>query len=268
MHRRDEDTPILTGFLLGDVAMSLIFLWVASAFALILMFSAPAVFMPAAIAVIALVGYWIRSGRAAGTWADRVLRLPGRAVSLKLVLLAAVGTLLAVSGFAGFLGDQGFSAPPGFRQELMDFAGLGWTQFVVLLIAAGVVLPAIEEVAFRGLILRSLLRRGSAGFAVAVSALLFGLTHAHGGVGLVVIATLLGIACGWFTWRTGSLLAGIGVHVVWNSAMILNSRTPILGDPGEVGFTISGLLLAAGLALCYRASARTGEAGPTAAPAH
>lgn len=268
MHRDDEDSPVLTGFLLGDMAVSLIFLWVASAFVFILMFSAPALFAPAAITAIALAGYWIRSGRAAGTWADDVLRLPGRAVSIKLVSLAAIGTLLAVSGFAGFLGDEGFSSPPGFRQELMDFAGGGWTQFAVLLVAVVVVLPMIEEVVFRGLILRSLLRRSSAAFAVAVSALLFGLMHAPGGVGLVVVATLLGVACGCFTWRTGSLLAGFGVHAVWNGAMILSSRTPVLAESGDIGFTMNVLLLAGGVALCYRAWAGTDEAGPAIAPAH
>lgn len=268
MRKDDENPPILTGFLLGDVAMSLILVWVAASFALILMFSAPAVFAPAALAAIALGAYWIRSGRASGTWADRVLRLPGRAVPLQLVLLASIGTLLAVTGVAGFLVDERFSAPPGFRQELIDYADLGWSRFAILLIAVGVVLPVIEEVAFRGLIMRSLLRRGSAAFAVAASSLLFGLTHAPGGVGLLVIATLLGVACGWFTWRTGSLLSGIGIHGVWNSTMLFNSRAPVLADPGEIGVMFSGILLVAGLALCYRAGSRTGAAGTTAAPAH
>lgn len=87
---------------------------------------------------------------------------------------------------------------------------------VLVLYAVNVVVipPLVEEILFRGVALQSLRKYGD-GFAVLVSAVLFGLYH--GNFIQMVFAFLCGLAMGFVVIRTGSLLPSILVHFVNNS---------------------------------------------------
>lgn len=83
-------------------------------------------------------------------------------------------------------------------------------------LAGGIMAPIAEEITFRGVLMRGLLRmRWHPWIAIVVSALVFALCH---GTELQMFGTtIFGIIVGWLYWRTKSLLPCIIVHIVNNS---------------------------------------------------
>ena len=111
----------------------------------------------------------------------------------------------------------------------------------------------IEEIAFRGLLMRWLLGVTRARSAVAIQALIFGLAHYPvGGWPHVLLATTMGFALGWaFLWRR-SLWTPIAIHFAWDLFALIpgpaSSTTTIAPpwlEPAEMGVVmISALSLA------------------------
>ena len=75
--------------------------------------------------------------------------------------------------------------------------------------------PLVEEVVFRGAILRELLTAYRPWVAIIVSALFF--AAAHFNPAQMPHAFLIGVLMGWMYWRTGSILPGILLHWVNNT---------------------------------------------------
>jgi membrane protease YdiL (CAAX protease family) len=96
-------------------------------------------------------------------------------------------------------------------------------------IAAVVVAPIIEEVAFRGLWLRALMTRWGFWPAALVSSLVFGLLHAHEGsslplAGVLVLATgTFGVLQSMLVRRSGRLAPAILVHAAANALALAAS---------------------------------------------
>lgn len=90
---------------------------------------------------------------------------------------------------------------------------------VLVLYAVNVIVipPLVEEVMFRGVVLQSLRRYGD-GFAVLVSAMMFGLYH--GNFIQMIFAFICGLAMGFAVIRTNSLLPSIIIHFVNNSVSL------------------------------------------------
>ncbi|MFM8287248.1 MAG: type II CAAX prenyl endopeptidase Rce1 family protein, partial [Planctomycetaceae bacterium] len=106
------------------------------------------------------------------------------------------------------------------------------------LVGTIVLAPALcEELAFRGFLLDGLSSRGKAWRGVILSALMFGASHMI--PQQVFNATLLGLALGWLTLRTGSLLPAMVLHAVNNSLALVFSR--LLTTPADSGL-VSWLL--------------------------
>lgn len=80
--------------------------------------------------------------------------------------------------------------------------------------------PVFEEFWFRGLILHSLKPYGN-GFAIFVSALLFGLTHAN--LGQFLYTTVVGVVLGYVAVQTGSIITTTVMHAMFNSIGCLSS---------------------------------------------
>lgn len=89
----------------------------------------------------------------------------------------------------------------------------GFFGFLLSLIATAVVPPLVEEFACRGIILGSLRRFGD-GFAVLVSAILFGLMH--GNFDQMPFAFMVGLALGFIVVKTDSLWIAVAVHAANN----------------------------------------------------
>jgi hypothetical protein len=86
-------------------------------------------------------------------------------------------------------------------------------------LAAGILAPIAEEITFRGIMMRGLLKmRCRPWVAIGVSAFIFALFH---GTELQLFGTtMFGIIVGWLYWRTKSILPGMIVHMVNNCICI------------------------------------------------
>lgn len=86
----------------------------------------------------------------------------------------------------------------------------------VVALVAGAVLPAlVEEFALRGVVLGALRRFGDR-FAIVASAILFGLMH--GNLQQIPFSFAVGLYLGFAVVRTGSMWAGVILHMVNNAA--------------------------------------------------
>jgi len=99
---------------------------------------------------------------------------------------------------------------------------LGPAGIALLVVAAVVVAPVVEEIAFRGVLLRGLMRRLSFWPAAAISSTMFGLLHAPTASALpaipavVVWTGVFGLVQCLLVRMTGRLTPAIGVHAIAN----------------------------------------------------
>lgn len=164
-----------------------------------------------------------------------VLRLKGHGVVRDLGLFADRNLgMIALSLVAGFASSIGFGIlvlpishlADGERQELVDQidngSGVG---LLLLVLTAGVLAPLLEEILFRGLLLRSLLRRMPAGAALLVSAAVFGGVHLIDPKSFPALPALIGVGlvCGWLAIRTGGLARPIAFHMGFNLFTVIVS---------------------------------------------
>ncbi len=89
---------------------------------------------------------------------------------------------------------------------------------VGLLLVLAVAAPVVEELFFRGLVLRGLLGVAPPPVAIVGSGLLFGLAHfeAVQFAGLAVFGVVLGV----LAWRTGRLAPGMAAHAAFNAVAV------------------------------------------------
>lgn len=140
---------------------------------------------------------------------------------LGMVLLVALG--LALTPIAEYFGSD--QTPQVTTEAVAQSTDLP-TQLVIVLLLA-VATPVVEELTFRGLLLRYLEERMTARRALWVSAALFGLFHALGVTGpagavLAIVQTFLaGLVLGYVTQRSGRLSRAIFVHGGFNLITVL-----------------------------------------------
>jgi len=125
---------------------------------------------------------------------------------------AVVGTLVLRSGVP-FEGN----AP-----DLGNGSGLPRSYVVALVVLTVVVAPVIEEIVFRGMVMRALLSSMPATAAVGLQGLLFGLAHVDpsrgaGNVGLVILLSAVGCVLGGAALLTRRLAAPMVAHAIVNS---------------------------------------------------
>ena len=122
-----------------------------------------------------------------------------------------------------------------------------------VLLAAAVLAPLLEELLFRGIVLRSFLRQYPRGRAIGLSALLFGLAHLN--LVQFVVGTLLGLLLGWLYERTRSVWPGVLLHAGYNSAALAAALAGAGGTAvSDSGDEISPWLLLGSLLLAGAAA--------------
>ncbi len=82
-------------------------------------------------------------------------------------------------------------------------------------LSIGIAAPILEELIFRGIMLKGFLKKYPPITAITLSALLFGLAHMN--PWQFIAAFLVGFLIGWLYWRTRSILPGLFIHFVNNS---------------------------------------------------
>jgi membrane protease YdiL (CAAX protease family) len=143
-----------------------------------------------------------------GLYVDLVHDWPMVLLGLALEIVAGI-VLLPISHFINH-------APQRVVEDLDTAHG---AKLALLAVTALFIAPFVEELFFRGLLLRSLQRRMSAPAAVVISALAFGLAHVvfDFGSGVVLPALVaLGMLSGIFAVRTGNLSRSILLHMGFN----------------------------------------------------
>ncbi|HVW01442.1 MAG TPA: ABC transporter permease subunit/CPBP intramembrane protease [Planctomycetaceae bacterium] len=119
-----------------------------------------------------------------------------------------------------------------------EFAAHSRSLPLALVLASFALAPAVcEEWFFRGYVYRALEARLRPVYAIADSALMFGLFHLVATDALaierLIPSTLLGLVLGWLRYRSGSLLPGIALHFCHNgSLMLLTYYEPWLSRQG------------------------------------
>lgn len=111
----------------------------------------------------------------------------------------------------------------------------------------GLIVPLVEELVFRGAILRSLLTAVKRPWvAIAISAVVFSLVH--GNPAQMPHAFIVGLLLGWMYCRTGSIIPGVAYHWVNNTvAYILYNIMPDPDIPLIVLFDGNGRAVAMSL---------------------
>lgn len=121
------------------------------------------------------------------------------------------------------------------QQGLLDLlARARGLELGAFFLTAVVLAPLFEEILFRGTLLPWLQQRFTSrlgprigtGVALALSAVLFGLTHLEPG-GLPTLI-LLGACLGWAYLRSGSLWVPILIHAGWNGTLLFLNRSFLL----------------------------------------
>ncbi len=115
----------------------------------------------------------------------------------------------------------------GFGYEPVS-TGIGNSSLPLLaaeLFGTAIVVPVMEEFAFRG-VLVSALRRYGAAFAVVVSALVFSLVHMD--FSNVIFAFIAGLVFGFLYVRTGNLWITISIHALNNAIAVISSYEDLL----------------------------------------
>lgn len=154
--------------------------------------------------------------------------------------------------------------PAGFEEMAQQMAadGGGWELHIGWVLLLMAVLPAIcEELAFRGVVLSGLRSRLPAGWAIVLSAIVFGLAHASA-VQQTLSATLLGLVLGYIAVKTAQITPCVAFHMGYNGLQLLRTsyaeqlaESPMSGlvfRPSDspvvvLGFT-TPVVIAAGLA--------------------
>ena len=115
------------------------------------------------------------------------------------------------------------------------------------ILTVAIIGPIAEEVLFRGLMLGSLSKRCNKWLAIIATALIFGLVHGHPIA--IIYASALGILMGWLYCKTGSLLATVIFHMIYNfvsvaSPAVNDTAYLILGAAGTVISVVCIVLIA------------------------
>lgn len=190
----------------------------------------------------------------------RLFRLPRLGELLALPLWSVpVSWSFAVAAFALLPKAEGnVNLPRGLSSgELLPF----W-------LTLAVVVPLLEEILFRGWLLRAFRHNDGLTAAVWLSALIFGLAHVLPAVALFAFGG--GLIWGRYVARGGSLWATVFAHLVTNSmpfVLVSANGPPSPQNPGEIGLAPWTALpaLALGILLMFLFFRRT-PLPPEAAP--
>ena len=143
---------------------------------------------------------------------EHALPAPTIALSLPLVLALVPGLLVLVSVAMDFLN----AVAPLSRWEESLFERHRSASLPAV-VSICVLAPVLEEMLFRGLVLRGFLERFPRWYAIVASAILFGAAHLN--IYQFVVGLVLGVLLGWLYERTRSLLPCIALHAGYNAAV-------------------------------------------------
>lgn len=142
----------------------------------------------------------------------------------------------------------------GWEEDL--FASMSGDTLAAIVLVC-VLAPVMEEMLFRGLILRGFLARYPRWPAIVASAVLFGASHLN--LYQFFAALLLGLLLGWLYERSRSLIPCIALHAAYNAAVTwldLQDALPVFDgawwEPTPVAWLVALALAALGVSMLVR----------------
>ncbi len=122
--------------------------------------------------------------------------------------------------------------PTGLLKKMMDDISLILESPVYGFIMLAIAAPILEEILFRGIILKALLKKYQPWKAIIISAVFFGIFHLN--PWQFVNATVFGIWLGYMYWKTKSLFYPVMIHFIANGTVFVLAQvfgTEIKDDP-------------------------------------
>jgi len=104
--------------------------------------------------------------------------------------------------------------PDSYGAHVSNMESIMVASPLIVILSVGVAAPLIEEVMFRGLVLRELEKKTSIMMAIFVQAAIFGIYHMN--IAHSIMATLVGVFLGLSLYWTGSIWAPMLIHLVNN----------------------------------------------------
>lgn len=147
--------------------------------------------------------------------------VPFNAKNLLPILLMVIGCELAISGYFALL-------PETLMDSYDRHMGGSDGGIVVMLLSTAVVAPIVEELVFRGIIMRRLNRVMNIYLAAFLSSMAFGILH--GNIVQVTYAVALGLVMSFVAVRCASILASCFFHILVNAIGSLNITQFLPGD--------------------------------------
>lgn len=147
---------------------------------------------------------------------------------LKALQYCSIGIfLLFLTTIASIFAEDIFSQY-GYTTDVMNTEGMAVTNMgrMIMLIYTCIIAPVTEEVFFRGMLLKTF-SKANQRFAVFISALFFGLSHAN--IPQFLLAFTLGIFLAHITLIHGSIIPAIVVHAFLNTYSSVSSELHLSG---------------------------------------
>lgn len=147
-----------------------------------------------------------------------------------LTWLAAVGTQLVLATLVLV-----FHIPLSSNVDSASDLDADRAYLVATLVTAVIAAPIIEELVFRGLVLRGLLSRMRPAFAIVAQGVLFGLAHVDpvrgvGNIGLALVLSGVGVAFGVGAYLARRLGPTVIAHAIFNGVVMLIVLSGVLDD--------------------------------------
>lgn len=175
--------------------------------------------------------YFAATGRSVRA-ALRLVRVPRAVYPLALQL----GVALLFFNLAATI----ILGPPAQDIEFVTTAE-GSLELIALVIGVALAAPLIEEAMFRGLMQGVLEARLRHWFAIAVTAIAFGLLHGPDGA---LFFFFWSLPVGWVTWRSGSIVPAVVVHAVNNIVGLFGYLAAGPVDPEDIDYGSGAIPLA------------------------
>ncbi len=133
-----------------------------------------------------------------------------------------------------------FPMPKDWLDSLTDLVRFdGFFESSIIILAAVLVAPVVEEMLFRALVQRSLEKYLEPAIAIVLASVLFALVHFNPWTSIQI--TLLGLVLGYMTWKSGSIIPAVVLHGLNNlfSLLLMNvdeSKLTWYARNGHVNF--------------------------------
>ncbi|MCI7069722.1 MAG: CPBP family intramembrane metalloprotease [Bacteroides pyogenes] len=133
---------------------------------------------------------------------------------------------------------------PNIMEQAFDILSSGWGG----ILAIAIIGPTVEELVFRGAVLKALLKQYSPTKAILISSLLFAVFHLN--PAQMLPAFLLGALLAWTYYKTASLIPCILMHIVNNSLSVyLIARYPEAESLGDIAGTSTYFIIVSAAAV-------------------